>query len=230
MLVVPEGGGDLEIDMTLILDGHTTIEHALPMAPLQQRRGHALRPEPDLVHADAARGLRRNLRATSGSTSTTTCGRTSGLQRYVPQARDRHARPDPQHHGDRSRRLASHRRRRVGQDRSWTPAARVCLGGHGQMQGLGPHWEMWAFVQGGMTPLEALRVATLFPAQTLGLDARPGLARSRQARRLRGPREEPARGDREQRDGHAGREERHGLETRGASAQEAGIADGGYQR
>jgi imidazolonepropionase-like amidohydrolase len=45
----------------------------------------------------------------------------------------------------------------------------VCLGGHGQMQGLGPHWEMWAFVQGGMTPLEALRVATLYPAETLGM-------------------------------------------------------------
>ena len=38
------------------------------------------------------------------------------------------------------------------------------------MQGLGPHWEMWAFVQGGMTPLEAIRVATLYPAETLGLD------------------------------------------------------------
>jgi imidazolonepropionase-like amidohydrolase len=47
---------------------------------------------------------------------------------------------------------------------------RVNLGAHGQMQGLGPHWEMWAFVQGGMTPMQALRVATLAPAQTLGLD------------------------------------------------------------
>jgi imidazolonepropionase-like amidohydrolase len=47
---------------------------------------------------------------------------------------------------------------------------RVCLGAHGQMQGLGPHWELEAFVQGGMTPLQALRVATLYPAQTLGLD------------------------------------------------------------
>ena len=34
MLVVPEGGGDLEKDMTMILDGHTTVEHALPFAPL----------------------------------------------------------------------------------------------------------------------------------------------------------------------------------------------------
>jgi imidazolonepropionase-like amidohydrolase len=38
------------------------------------------------------------------------------------------------------------------------------------MQGLGPHWEIWAFVQGGFTPHEALRVATLWPAEVLGLD------------------------------------------------------------
>src|SRR4030095_8237680 len=36
MLVVPEGGGDLETDMTMILDGHTTIEHALPITPLRK--------------------------------------------------------------------------------------------------------------------------------------------------------------------------------------------------
>jgi ABC-type Fe3+/spermidine/putrescine transport system ATPase subunit len=36
MLVVPEGGGDLEMDMTMVLDGHTTVEHALPMTPLRK--------------------------------------------------------------------------------------------------------------------------------------------------------------------------------------------------
>src|SRR5262249_62102717 len=33
----------------------------------------------------------------------------------------------------------------------------VQLGAHGQREGLGAHWELWMFVQGGMTPLEALR-------------------------------------------------------------------------
>jgi imidazolonepropionase-like amidohydrolase len=47
---------------------------------------------------------------------------------------------------------------------------RVLMGGHGQMQGLGPHWEMWAFVQGGMTPLQALRVGTLWGATSLGME------------------------------------------------------------
>ena len=39
------------------------------------------------------------------------------------------------------------------------------------MQGLGPHWEMWAFVQGGMTPLAgAARRHALARRETLGID------------------------------------------------------------
>jgi hypothetical protein len=46
---------------------------------------------------------------------------------------------------------------------------RVCLGGHGQFQGLGCHWEIWNLQSGGMTPHEALRSATLFGAEAIGL-------------------------------------------------------------
>src|SRR5205823_1501287 len=45
----------------------------------------------------------------------------------------------------------------------------VELGGHGQLQGLGDHWEIWSLQSGGMTTLEALRCATLFGAQAIGL-------------------------------------------------------------
>ena len=38
------------------------------------------------------------------------------------------------------------------------------------MQGLGAHWELWMLGQGGMTPLEALRSATLTGAEYVGLD------------------------------------------------------------
>jgi hypothetical protein len=50
----------------------------------------------------------------------------------------------------------------------------VQVGAHGQMQGLAAHWEMWMFVQGGMTPHEALRSATLHGAKYLGMDAELG--------------------------------------------------------
>ncbi|MCA1616938.1 MAG: amidohydrolase family protein, partial [Acidobacteria bacterium] len=44
------------------------------------------------------------------------------------------------------------------------------LGAHGQLQGLGAHWELWMLQQGGLTPMEALRAATLHGAEYLGLD------------------------------------------------------------
>jgi imidazolonepropionase-like amidohydrolase len=46
----------------------------------------------------------------------------------------------------------------------------VSIGAHGQREGLASHWEIWSFVQGGMSPLEALRAATAVPAKALGFD------------------------------------------------------------
>jgi imidazolonepropionase-like amidohydrolase len=51
---------------------------------------------------------------------------------------------------------------------------RAQLGAHGQLQGLGAHWELWMLSQGGMTPLEALRCATLNGASYLGLEREIG--------------------------------------------------------
>jgi imidazolonepropionase-like amidohydrolase len=50
----------------------------------------------------------------------------------------------------------------------------VNIGAHGQREGLAVHWEMWMFALGGMTPLEAIRAATLDPARYLGMDAEIG--------------------------------------------------------
>ena len=44
------------------------------------------------------------------------------------------------------------------------------VGSHGQLQGLGYHWELWAMASGGLEAHEALRIATLEGAKTLGLD------------------------------------------------------------
>ena len=46
---------------------------------------------------------------------------------------------------------------------------KVNLGAHGQLQGLGAHWELWMLHQGGMTNMEALRAATLNGAEYLGM-------------------------------------------------------------
>jgi imidazolonepropionase-like amidohydrolase len=46
----------------------------------------------------------------------------------------------------------------------------VQLGAHGQLQGLGAHWELWMLQQGGMSNIEALRAATIEGARYLGFD------------------------------------------------------------
>ena len=47
----------------------------------------------------------------------------------------------------------------------------MTLGAHGQLQGLGVHWELWAMAsEGALTPHEALRSATLGGATYMGLE------------------------------------------------------------
>jgi len=44
------------------------------------------------------------------------------------------------------------------------------IGSHGEFNGIGYHWEMWAMGSGGMKPFDVLRVATILGATGLGLD------------------------------------------------------------
>jgi Tol biopolymer transport system component/imidazolonepropionase-like amidohydrolase len=166
MMVVPEGGGDLETNMTMILDGHTTIEHSLPVTPL--------RKDVVTLYGRSQTAYTPTLLVAYGGPSGDLwfhqhyeLWKDERLQRYVPQAvvdtlgriRSFMATDEDWHHIDVA----------AGAKQILDAGGKVNLGGHGQMQGLGPHWELWTFVKGGMTPMEALRVGTLYPAQTLGL-------------------------------------------------------------
>jgi imidazolonepropionase-like amidohydrolase len=44
----------------------------------------------------------------------------------------------------------------------------VGLGSHGNVKGIGALWELWLLQSGGMTPLEAIRCATVFGARAIG--------------------------------------------------------------
>src|ERR1700730_17040978 len=44
----------------------------------------------------------------------------------------------------------------------------VGVGSHGEMQGIGYHWEMWMLASGGMTPLEVLKCATANGSKIIG--------------------------------------------------------------
>lgn len=56
-------------------------------------------------------------------------------------------------------------------DRVVEQGGRGGIGSHGQLQGLGYHWELWAMGMGpDVTPHEALKMATIVGAHALGLD------------------------------------------------------------
>ncbi len=169
LLDVPEGGGDLWNNLTMVVDGHTSIEHAVPVAPLYD----------DVVQLMAAS------KTAYSPTLLVAYGGPFGELYYY--ARDRVWENDklltftPRGVIDRRARRPNGlwpeadwffkdvaRAAAVLQDAgTW-----VTLGGHGQVQGLGAHWELWSLaVEGAMTPHEALRAATLDGARYLGMEA-----------------------------------------------------------
>ena len=170
MLVVPEGGSTFIHNMTQVLDGHTTIEHSIPVAnvydDIKQLWGEAkVGYTPTLVVGYGG------LWGEEYWYAKTNVWENERLLTFVPRETvDRRS-----------------RRRGTAPDEEWGHFnnARVCkelsdagvgilIGAHGQREGLGSHWEIWMLVQGGMTPHQALRSATLEGARYLGMDSQLG--------------------------------------------------------
>lgn len=166
MMVVPEGGSLFQHNMTMVVDGHTGVEHAIPVAAIyddvrQLWGATEVGYTPTLVVAYGG------IWGENYWYQHTDVWANDRLQQYVPREF-----VDPR----------SRRRMHAGEDdwnhvaaasvaKSLTDAGvRVNLGAHGQREGLAAHWELWMFVQGGMTPHEALRAGTLNGAFYVGLD------------------------------------------------------------
>jgi imidazolonepropionase-like amidohydrolase/Tol biopolymer transport system component len=166
MMVVPEGGSLFQANMSMVMDGNTGIEHALPVASIYDdveqywgatRVGYT----PTLVVAyGGIWGENYWYRHTDVWAN-------ERLLTFVPRrivdARARRPLHAPEEEWNHVQVAATAARL----DRA---GVIVNVGAHGQREGLAVHWEMWMFEQGGMTPLEALRTATLNPARYLGLD------------------------------------------------------------
>lgn len=167
MVVVPEGGSTLAHNLTMILDGHTGIEHAIPVEQLHDDvltlwgRASGVHYTPTLlvgyggIWGENAFYARHDVWTKPRLQRYTSPGRLEARGRYrtllVPEEDWHHVR------------LAS---------TAWELAqrgVRVNLGAHGQLQGLGPHWELWALGEGGFDRYEALRAATANGADYLGL-------------------------------------------------------------
>jgi imidazolonepropionase-like amidohydrolase/Tol biopolymer transport system component len=166
MLVVPEGGSTFYYNMTQILDGHTGIEHAVPVAPLYK--------DAVTLFARSQTGYTPTLIVGYGGIwgenywyQKTNVWENERLLRFTPRgvidarSRRRMMVPDDDFvHFDLAKSVKEIVR----------AGGKAQLGAHGQLQGLGAHWELWMLQQGGLTPLEAIRCGTLNGAWYLGMD------------------------------------------------------------
>ena len=165
MQVVAEGGSLFGMDMTIVADGNSTLEHNIPLEHfyedmLQFMGGAQTNYTPTLV---------------------VTYGGLAG-DPYWRQATDVFADPLLVHTPPRELVAATARRVKAPEwafvdDDSAREAAKlakrgrhVAIGAHGQQAGIAAHWELWSFVRGGMTPTEALRAGTIESARSLGMD------------------------------------------------------------
>ncbi len=166
MMVVPEGGSLFEHNMTMVVDGHTGIEHAIPVANAYD--------DVKQLWSQTKVGYTPTLIVGYGGLdgehywyAHTDVWRHPILSRYVPatvlQARSVRVETAPEEDYN----VFNIARTATELQRAGVP---VNLGAHGQREGLGAHWEMWTLGRGGMTSLEAIRVATLNGAKYLGME------------------------------------------------------------
>ncbi|MCA9657915.1 MAG: PD40 domain-containing protein, partial [Myxococcales bacterium] len=166
MMVVPEGGSLFQHNMTMVVDGHTGVEHAIPVARAYK--------DVDQLWGQTEVGHTPTLGVAYG-----------GLSGELYWYAHTEVWNDPRlRNFVQPRRLEGRARRRLtAGDDDWNhilaarfakqlvdAGGKVQLGAHGQREGLAAHWELWMFVQGGMTPHEALRAGTLHGAEYLGFD------------------------------------------------------------
>lgn len=168
MEVVPEGGSFFYHNLSMILDGHTTIEHNVPIAPLfddmlQLWKHSQTAYTPTLVV---------NYASVSGEYywyQHSNVWEKERLLRFTPRSvidtRSRHRTMLPEEEYTNGHILTSQSLKKLMDN-----GVKVNMGAHGQLQGLGVHWEIWMMQQGGMTNHQALQTATINPALSLGLD------------------------------------------------------------
>ncbi|MBY0520067.1 MAG: amidohydrolase family protein, partial [Sphingomonas sp.] len=162
--VVPEGGSLYALDVSLIQDGNSTVEHNVPLTTFYD----------DLV------SLWTQTKTNYTPTLVVTYGGPAG-DPYWRSHTDVWRHPLLTKHIPPGILAAENVRRMIAPDEEYVDAAsareskkladkgvQVSIGAHGQQAGLGPHWEMWSFVRGGWSPIEALRAGTIMPATSLG--------------------------------------------------------------
>ncbi len=167
LMPTTEGGLDFKLNMTNLFDGYPGHEHSIPIYPLYN----------DVVKTIAA----------SKMTVTPTLLVSYGgpwAENYYYENENPYSNEKMQYFTPYEELAAKSRRRatwflpeeHVFQKHAKSMKKIVEAGGlagigsHGQLQGLGYHWELWSMQSGGMRNLDALKTATILGARGLGLD------------------------------------------------------------
>lgn len=165
--VVPEGGSNFYSNMSMIFDGHTGIEHNIPVNPVYKdvlslwgnsKTGYT----PTLIVNYGGMNGEMFFYEESNVWENETLLKYT--PRYVIDTRSRHRIKIPAKEYENGHILTS----KTVTDLSKV-GVKVNLGAHGQLQGLGAHWELWMLQQGGMSNLEALKAATINGAKYIGV-------------------------------------------------------------
>ncbi len=167
MMVVAEGGSLYAMDMTIIADGNTGLEHN---APPQRFYDDVLQfwPRtnvgytPTLVVTYGGPGAEFMFYQESDVWAHPLLAKFVPPHIVQPRSVRRQMAPQTDYQPVLDSAANAKRLMELG--------VSVHIGAHGQREGLGSHWEMWAFVMGGMSPLQALHAATINPARYMGLD------------------------------------------------------------
>ncbi len=165
--VVPEGGSTFYHNMSMIFDGHTGIEHNIPVNPVYKDI-KSLWSNSDVGYTPT---LIVNYGGMNGEMyfyQKSNVWENKTLLKYTPRhvidGRSRHRIMIPEKEYYNGHMLTS----RTVTDLSKL-GVKANLGAHGQLQGLGAHWELWLLQQGGMSNLEALKAATINGAEYIGV-------------------------------------------------------------
>jgi len=166
MMVVPEGGSFFQHNMNMIVDGHTGIEHSIPIAKAYN--------DVYQLWSQSETGYTPTLGVGYGGLwgenywyQKSNIWENERLLSFVPReiidprSRRRTMAPEDEFNHINNAKIAAELAKR---------GVIVNIGAHGQREGLAAHWEMWMLEQGGMTPLEAIKAGTLSGAQYLGMD------------------------------------------------------------
>ena len=164
MLVVAEGGSLFHMDLSLVADGNSALEHNLPQSSLY---GDVLQfwGQTEVAYTPTLGVTYGGLRGEDYWYMKSNVWEHPILSRFVPphilqprSVRRTKAPEEDFYH------VISARTSKALADRG----VLVSIGAHGQREGLASHWEIWTLAQGGMSSIEALAAATIVPARALG--------------------------------------------------------------